>query len=172
MQYISYYTSPLGKLLLAGSETALTGVWFVNQKYYAATLQEEHTEAETPVFKETRSWLDVYFQGRDPGTLPPLSLSGSEFQGEVWEILQSIPYGSVITYGEIAARIARRRGLPHMSAQAVGGAVGRNPISILVPCHRVVGANGSLTGYAGGIHVKEALLRLEGVDFSRCSRGQ
>ena len=114
------------------------------------------------VFEQAKKWLAIYFSGKEPDFKIPLHFIGTDFQNEVWEILSSIPYGQTTTYGEIAKQLAARRGLERMSAQAVGGAVGRNEISIIVPCHRVVGANGSLTGYAGGIDKKIALLQLEG----------
>lgn len=164
MQYISRYHSPMGGILLAGDGNGLTGLWFEGQKYFARHLDKEQEEREIPLFELAKGWLDVYFSGREPDFSVPLHLMGTAFQKEVWEILRSIPYGHTMTYGEIAKQLAEKRGLPHMSAQAVGGAVGRNPISILVPCHRVVGADGSLTGYAGGIDKKGRLLKLEGVD--------
>ena len=162
MQYISHYTSPLGEILLAADETGLTGLWFEGQKYFALYLDEEHEEKELPVFEQAKRWLTIYFSGKEPDFQVPLHFTGTEFQNEVWEILYAIPYGQTMTYGQIAAQIAGKRGLQRMSAQAVGGAVGRNEISIIVPCHRVVGTNGSLTGYAGGIDKKIALLQLEG----------
>ena len=161
MQYISYYQSPLGKILLAADRTGITRAWFKDQQYYAHGLDAEHTEKSTPVLEDAKRWLDLYFSGKEPDFMPPLHPSGTPFQMEVWDILRQIPYGTAMTYGEIAKKIARRRGIPHMSAQAAGGAVGRNPVSILIPCHRVVGSNGSLTGYAGGIDRKLKLLALE-----------
>lgn len=163
MQYISYYQSPLGKLLLAADQTGITGAWFENQKYYAHSLDAEHTEKVTPILEDTKRWLDLYFSGKEPDFMPPLHPSGTPFQMDVWDILRQIPYGTTITYGAVAKEIARRRGIPRMSAQAAGGAVGHNPVSILIPCHRVVGSNGSLTGYAGGIDRKIKLLALEKV---------
>lgn len=163
MQYISYYQSPLGKILLASDQTGLTGAWFEEQKYYAHGLDAENTEKDTPALEEVKRWLDLYFSGEEPDFMPPLHPSGTPFQMEVWDILREIPYGTVMTYGAIAKEIARRRGILHMSAQAAGGAVGHNPVSILIPCHRVVGSNGSLTGYAGGIDRKIKLLSLEKV---------
>ncbi len=162
MQYISHYQSPLGDILLAADEIGLTGLWFEGQKYFALYLDKEHEEKELPVFEQTKKWLDIYFSGKEPDFEVPLHFIGTDFQNEVWKILYSIPYGQTTTYGEIAKQLAAKRGLKHMSAQAVGGAVGRNEISLIVPCHRVVGTNGSLTGYAGGINKKIALLKLEG----------
>lgn len=166
MQYISHYQSPLGNILLAGEGSFLTGLWFEGQKYFALQLEERHEEKEIPVFSQTKQWLSIYFSGREPDFSVPLRFSGTAFQKEVWEILCSIPYGGIMTYGEIARKLAQKRGKRSMSAQAVGGAVGRNGISILVPCHRVVGSNGSLTGYAGGIDKKEKLLELEKAEMS------
>lgn len=162
MQYISHYHSPLGDILLAADSAGLTGLWFEGQKYFALYLDKEHEEKELPVFEEAKRWLDIYFSGKNPDFQVPLHFTGTDFQNEVWEILYAIPYGQTTTYGEIAAQLAKKRGLPRMSAQAVGGAVGHNEISIIVPCHRVMGASGSLTGYAGGIEKKIELLRLEG----------
>ena len=162
MQYISHYHSPLGDILLAADSAGLTGLWFEGQKDLALYLDKEHEEKELPVFEEAKRWLDIYFSGKNPDFQVPLHFTGTDFQNEVWEILYAIPYGQTTTYGEIAAQLAKKRGLPRMSAQAVGGAVGHNEISIIVPCHRVVGASGSLTGYAGGIEKKIELLRLEG----------
>ena len=162
MQYTSHYQSPLGAILLAADERGLTGLWFEGQKYFALYLDKEHQEREVPVFAQAKKWLDVYFSGREPEIQVPLHFTGTDFQNQVWQILCSIPYGQTMTYGEIARELAARRGTKSMSAQAVGGAVGHNEISIIVPCHRVVGASGSLTGYAGGIDKKIALPKLEG----------
>lgn len=167
MVYTDTYQSPLGGLLLAADEQGLTGVWFEGQKYFAAGLPQERRERETPVLAEAKRWLDIYFSGREPDFLPPLHPAGSEFRKAVWDILLTIPYGQTMTYGEIAQQLAARKGCAHMSAQAVGGAVGHNAVSIIIPCHRVVGTNGSLTGYAGGIDRKVSLLTLEGADMSR-----
>lgn len=164
MQYLSKYRSPLGEMLLAADEVGLTGLWFEGQKYFAPCLRsdKEYEEKELPVFRDAKRWLDIYFSGKEPDFRLPLHFTGSSFQNEVWEILCSIPYGKTMSYGEIARMLAQKRGLARMSAQAVGGAVGHNKISIIVPCHRVVGANGNLTGYAGGIRRKTELLKLEG----------
>ncbi len=162
MQYTTIYQSPLGGITLAADGEALTGLWFEGQKYYALYLDKEHEEKDLPVFQQAKEWLDIYFSGKVPDFMPPIRFTGSDFQNEVWAILATIPYGKTRTYGDIAQELARKRGLPRMSAQAVGGAVGKNEISIIVPCHRVVGSNGSLTGYAGGINKKIELLKLEG----------
>jgi len=161
MQYINHYPSPLGNMLLAADEIGLTGVWFEEQKYFALHLDEKYEEKELPIFTDTKHWLDIYFSGKEPDFTVPLHLTGTDFQKEVWQILCSIPHGKTITYGEIARKIASNRGISRMSAQAVGGAVGHNPVSIIVPCHRVIGSDGNLTGYAGGIDKKAYLLALE-----------
>ncbi len=167
MQYITHYQSPLGGITISSDGTALTGLWFDGQKYFADTLGTEYSEKDLPVFTEAKRWLDIYFSGREPDFTPPLSLNGSAFRMAVWQILQSIPYGQTITYGNIAKQLAAQQGKTKMSAQAVGGAVGHNPISIIVPCHRVIGTGGSLTGYAGGIDKKVQLLELEGIDTTK-----
>lgn len=169
MQHTQSYHSPLGDLLLAADGTGLTGVWFQGQKYFACTLDPDHAAGNNQALEQAKAWLDCYFSGREPDFFVPLHLEGSDFQLRVWALLRAIPYGSTVTYGELAKRLAADRGLPHLSAQAVGGAVGRNPISILIPCHRVVGSGGSLTGYAGGVEKKRGLLRLEGLDPDRLS---
>lgn len=162
MHFTAKYRSPAGELLLSADEIGLTGVWLENDKYFATNLSSERVEKEIPVLTETKRWLDIYFTGTEPDFTPRLHMLGTEFQIEVWKILRKIPYGKTVTYGDIAAEIARKRGIARMSAQAVGGAVGRNKFSIIVPCHRVVGTNGDLTGYAGGIDKKIQLLKLEG----------
>ena len=166
MQYTAHYASPFGPITLASDGTSLVGLWFDGQKYFADTLEDEHKQKSLPVFEEARRWLDLYFSGKEPSFLPPLAPKATPFRKKVWDILLSIPYGQTMTYGEIAKTIAREQS-SRMSAQAVGGAVGHNPISIIVPCHRVVGTNGSLTGYADGIDKKVQLLTLEGVDMTR-----
>lgn len=167
MVYTCTYKSELGDILLAADEIGLTGLWFEGQKYFANTLPKEHISQETPVLTQAKTWLDLYFSGQNPTFTPPLHPSGSSFRQAVWEILLQIPYGQTMTYGEIARKLAGKQNLPHMSAQAVGGAVGHNEISIIIPCHRVVGTDGSLTGYAGGIDKKIALLQLEHAEMSR-----
>ena len=166
MVYTKHYKSPLGGILLSADEIGFTGLWFDGEKYYAENLPEEHTEADTPILSEAVRWLDIYFDGREPDFTPPLHPVGSDFRQAVWRILLDIPYGATITYGDIAKKIAEKNGLRKMSAQAVGGAVGHNEISIIIPCHRVVGTNGSLTGYAGGIDRKTRLLELEHADMT------
>ena len=167
MVYTCKYKSSIGDILLATDEIGLIGLWFEGQKYFANTLPDEHIPQETEILTETIKWLDMYFSGEEPNFTPPLHPSGSSFRQAVWQILLQIPYGQTITYGEIARRVAEMQQLSHMSAQAVGGAVGHNKVSIIIPCHRVVGANGSLTGYAGGLDKKIALLELEHADMSR-----
>ncbi len=168
MFYSTGYTSPLGAITLASDGENLVGLWMDGQKYFAATLKGPVTEkADLPVFAAVKKWLDAYFAGKKPAIAAlPLAPIGGEFRKAVWNILCEIPYGQCATYGEIAKKAAVRLGRKSMSSQAVGGAVGHNPISIIIPCHRVVGAGGSLTGYAGGIGKKVKLLELEGVDMS------
>ena len=166
MTFIQHYNSPLGGILLAADEIGLTGLWFNGQKYFARSLPAGYTEQNTPALSEAKRWLEVYFTGKKPDFMPPLHIVGSAFRRAVWEILLQIPYGKTTTYGEIARQLAKKQKLPRMSAQAVGGAVGHNEISIIIPCHRVVGTNGSLTGYAGGIDKKIKLLELVHTDMS------
>ena len=164
MNYTATYESPLGPLTLRSDGGALTALRFPVWKYAGEEPAAERRD-DLPVFRRTASWLDGYFAGRDPGPLPELNPRGSEFRRRVWAELQKIPYGKRTTYGAVAAELERRTGA-RMSAQAVGGAVGHNPIGILIPCHRVVGADGSLTGFAAGLDAKIFLLRLEGADFA------
>ena len=166
MIYASRYKSPIGNILLASDEEGLTGLWFEGQKYFANTLPDERILQETEILREAKKWLDLYFTGEEPPFTPPLHPAGSTFRQAVWQLLLQIPYGQTITYGEIARRMAEVKKVPRMSAQAVGGAVGHNEISIIIPCHRVVGTNGSLTGYGGGIDKKISLLNLEHADMS------
>lgn len=175
MGYIAHYDSPLGGITLASDGEALTGLWFDGQKYFGSTLTQdsEHFEnfenfekKKLPVFEQAVQWLTVYFGGKEPDFMPPLSMQTTPFREAVWKIMLTIPYGETMTYAEIARVLARQRGIARMSAHAVGGAVSHNPISLMIPCHRVVGTNGSLTGYAGGIDKKVRLLTLENVDLS------
>ncbi len=161
--YVTTYPSPLGTLTLAADKIGLIGLWFKGQAYFGSTLSIAPKETALPIFDHTKHWLDLYFSGKAPDFLPPLHLIGTDFQKQVWQHLLTIPYGKTMTYGEIAHTIAAQRKIPRMSAQAVGNAVGHNPIGILIPCHRILGASGALTGYAGGIERKRALLRLEGI---------
>ncbi len=163
MTYIYRYQSPIGDMTAFSDGTALTALHFNGQKYSSGLLNEEYEEKMLPVFEQTRRWLDLYFDRKVPDFMPRIFLSGTQFRMEVWDILSKIPYGRTITYGDIAKQIARQRGIARMSAQAAGQAVGHNPVAILIPCHRVVGTGGKLTGYAGGLDKKKALLELEGI---------
>jgi methylated-DNA-[protein]-cysteine S-methyltransferase len=169
MTYTTTYASPLGELTLAGGEAGLYGIWFAGQKYFAVGIADTAAEnAELPAFAATRRWLDAYFAGRNPETSGlPLAPRGSDFRRAVWSALCKVPYGQLTTYGALAKKVAEQTGKANVAARAVGGAVGHNPISIIIPCHRVVGAGGSLTGYAGGLDRKRRLLSLEGVDIGR-----
>ena len=148
--------------MLAADDEGLTGLWFDGAKYYGYGLDPRHKECALPVFDDAKRWLDIYFSGQEPDFFPQIHMIGSSFQLEVWSLLQKIPYGQTVTYGALAKAAGEKRGVSSMSAQAVGGAVGRNRLSVIIPCHRVVGAGGSLTGYAGGIEKKRFLLTLEG----------
>ena len=156
MDYTTHYSSPIGDITMASDGNALVGLWFDGQKYFADTLAIEHEERpDLPLFAETRRWLDIFFSGKAPDFTPPLAMRGSDFRKRVWQTLLEIPFGQKMTYGDIALRLGCR------SAQAIGGAVGHNSISLIIPCHRVVGTGGSLTGYAGGIDKKAWLLEME-----------
>ncbi len=166
MDYIAHYSSPLGGITLASDGDALVGLWFDGQKRFGAGLSADPVERPLPVFDDAARWLDAWFAGRDPGFSPRLTLRGTPFQRAVWAALSAIPYGRTATYGDISRAVAPA-GFPRASARAVGGAVGRNPVSLIIPCHRVVGANGRLTGYAGGLERKRALLELESKNHLR-----
>lgn len=168
--FAARYVSPLGEILLTADESSLTGLWFDSGRYAPRTLSDAAAR-ETPALTQTMRWLEIYFSGREPDFLPPLCLRGTPFRQEVWALLRQIPYGQTTTYGALARRLAAAHGLTKMSAQAVGGAVGHNEISIIIPCHRVVGAHGSLVGYGGGLDKKTALLALEDADVSRAFEG-
>lgn len=177
--YIHFYDSPLGKLAMRSDGSALIGLGLASQQAAGVAIASSRPQEKSlPIFQETGRWLDTYFRGCAPSFTPKLKLTGSDFQKRVCEIMLTIPYGKTVTYGEIAAQIARERGIPRMSAQAVGGAVGANPILLIVPCHRVIGAGGNLTGYGAGMERKIQLLTLEKVDMtnlfvpkeSRCQR--
>ena len=161
MNYIYHYHSPLGGITLVSNGEALTGLWFDGQKHFPHDLISESAEAELPIFTQTCNWLDIYFSGKEPSFTPLISRRTTPFRKAVYDILLTIPYGQTITYGGVARILAERQGVERMSAQAVGGAVGHNPIGIIIPCHRVVGTDGRLTGYAGGLDKKIALLKLE-----------
>lgn len=163
MEYTRSWTSPLGGMTLASNGEALTGLWFDGQKVFASTLSAARSDRNLPVFDETVRWLDIYFSGKAPGFTPAMRLTGTAFQHAVWDILLTIPYGQTMTYGQVAERLTGWTGLRRASARAIGGAAGHNPALLIVPCHRVIGADGSLTGYAGGIDRKAELLRMEGI---------
>lgn len=165
MIYTYYYNSPLGRITMASDGDYLIGLWFDGQKYYADSIKGEYIEKSLPIFTEVTQWLDIYFSGKEPDFIPPLLMKTTPFRKAVWEAMLTIPYGKTMTYGEIANIIAKEKGTNRMSAQAVGGAVGHNSISIIIPCHRVVGTSGSLTGYASGIDKKIQLLKLEKTDI-------
>ena len=157
MIYSAYYDSPLGNILLAADDEGVTTLDFTEKK--------DAVSRNHPILREAAHWLDIYFSGKNPRFTPPLHLFGTPFRMEVWRLLLDIPFGKTTTYGALAKEIARRRGVRRMSAQAIGGAVGHNPVALIVPCHRVIGADGSLTGYAGGLDKKAGLLSLEGITF-------
>ena len=156
-----FIQTPLGEVRLRSDGKSLTGLWFVGQVNDAKEFSGLEMKNDLPIFGQVKSWLEGYFSGKKTPITIPLNPKGTNFQQRVWKILQEIPYGETTTYGEIAQRIAKEKGVATYSAQAVGQAVGKNPISILIPCHRVLGKDGALTGYAGGIHRKEELLRIE-----------
>lgn len=159
--YVTRLPSPLGEITLSSDGEALTGLWLEGQRFFARTLPATAVEQALPVFEKTKQWLDIYFRGEEPGDDPPIRCSGTPFQRTVWRMLRTIPYGKTLSYGELARRISEESGRASVSARAVGGAVARNPVAILIPCHRVLGANAALTGYAGGLDRKLWLLKLE-----------
>lgn len=161
MDYIHHYDSPLGSITMASDGTSLKGLWFDGQAHFGSTLSPEHKEKMLPVFAQTDQWLDSYFSGKIPNFTPPLSVRSTPFREAVWTYLLTIPYGYTVTYGQIADILADKRGIAKMSAQAVGSAVGHNPIGLIIPCHRVMGCKGKLTGYAAGVDKKAWLLILE-----------
>lgn len=163
MHFVQPYLSPLGPITLASNGNELIGLWFEGQKHYAQGLSIRNQVADLPVFDETRRWLDIYFGGQCPDFTPPISLAVSDFRRAVYQALLEIPFGATQTYAQVSQRVAALLGREHMSAQATGGAIGRNPISIIIPCHRVIGTDGSLTGYAGGLDRKRSLLALESI---------
>lgn len=159
--FLARYDSPLGEIRMTGVEQGLTGLWFADRNSPVLSPETPIRTGELPVFRQAKRWLNQYFSGQEPTETVALHLRGTPFQREVWRLLSAIPYGVTVTYGALAVEIAESRGQKGMSSQAVGGAVGRNPVSILVPCHRVVGADGGLTGYAGGLWRKQWLLNWE-----------
>ena len=167
MEYTWHCDSPLGAITLASDGESLTGLWFDGQAHYGETLSAQHEKRDLPVFKLTRRWLEIYFSGQRPDFTPPLRMKTTPFRRAVWELLLTIPYGETVTYGELAAAAAEKTGAARPSARAVGGAVGHNAVSLIIPCHRVVGSGGRLTGYAGGLDRKRRLL-----DMERTGKGQ
>lgn len=167
MDYIRKYHSPVGILTAASDGKKISGLWIEGQKYFASTLGEQYREENLLIFEELRNWLDCYFDGKVPESQIPIAMNGSEFQCKVLHILCEIPYGQVVTYGQIAKRMAKEPYNRKTSARAVGAAIAHNPISILVPCHRVIGSNRTLTGYAGGIEIKKILLDMEGAKLTK-----
>jgi methylated-DNA-[protein]-cysteine S-methyltransferase len=163
VEYVQKIKSPVGILTVSSDGQNISGLWIEGQKYFGRTRENDFLEQDLPVFEDARKWLDVYFSGREPDFIPPLMPKGSPFQKSVWHSLGKIPYGRTTSYGELAKQFELDHG-KHTSARAIGGAVGHNPISILIPCHRVIGKNGDLTGYAGGIDRKVKLLELEGIN--------
>ena len=161
MDYTYHYSSPIGGITMASNGESLTGLWFDGQKYFASTLSQRHMEKQLPVFDRTCEWLDLYFSGKSPDFMPPVFMYVSNFRRDVYEILMTIPFGETMTYKEVADLIAKKHRIISMSAQAVGGAIAHNPISLVIPCHRVIGTNGKLTGYAGGLDKKKWLLNME-----------
>lgn len=164
MKYIDEYISPVGKIFLCGDENGLTDLWFQNQKYYENNLENYGIKKEIPIFKETKMWLSIYFSGKNPNFTPKINITGTQFSMKVLNELCKIPYGETITYGEISKKISENQKMGMLS-RAVGKAISKNRISIIIPCHRVIGKNKKLTGYAGGIHIKIFLLSLEGLNF-------
>ncbi len=162
MGYITNYDSPMGNITIVSDGENITNLWFESQKPSEDVLENGYEKLDLPVFEVAKQWLDIYFAGKDPGFIPPLKVDETPFRQRVCEIMLTISYGETITYGQIAKQLAEEMDLEKMSAQAVGGAVGHNPISIIIPCHRVMGASGKITGYTGGIDIKIELLKLEG----------
>ena len=165
MEYICKIKSPIGMLTVSSDGKNISGLWIKGQKYFLKTLGENVQEENLPIFEKVQKWLDIYFSGKEPDFTLPLMPKGTLFQKSIWNNLCKIPYGKTTTYGELAKQFELENKGKQMSARPVGGAVGRNPISILIPCHRVIGKNNSLTGYAGGIDVKIKLLQLEGISI-------
>lgn len=161
MYYTNHYGSPLGDITMASDGEMLTGLWFEGQRYFAATLPADHAEKNLELFSTVKLWLDKYFDGKEPDFTPPLYPQATDFRRLVYDILMTVPYGCTTTYSHVAEKVAKKRGIVSISARPVGNAIAHNPISIIIPCHRVIGSDGSLTGYAGGIDKKKILLELE-----------
>jgi methylated-DNA-[protein]-cysteine S-methyltransferase len=170
MEYVQKIKSPVGMLTVSSDGNNICGLWIEGQKYFAKTLEKDAAEQNLPVFEDVRKWLVIYFSGKKPDFMPPLLPKGSSFQKSVWDNLCKIPYGKTVTYGELAKQCEWENKGKRTSARAIGGAVGHNPVSILIPCHRVIGKNGSLTGYAGGIDKKIKLLELEGATVASADK--
>ena len=164
MEYTYYYDSPLGGITLASDGKVLTGLWFNGQKYFANNISKNYVKKNLPVFKQTHQWLNIYFSGKQPNFIPLLKIETTPFRKTVWKILLTIPFGQTITYGEIANIITNGKNSSVMSARAIGNAVSHNPISLIIPCHRVIGKNKNLIGYAGGIEKKRYLLEMERIN--------
>ncbi|MDR0768638.1 MAG: methylated-DNA--[protein]-cysteine S-methyltransferase [Dysgonamonadaceae bacterium] len=162
MEYINKIKSPVGILTVSSDGQNISGLWIEGQKYFAKTLGKDVLEQDLPLFKTVRQWLDIYFSGKEPDFMPPLMPKGSPFQKTIWNYLCKIPYGQTTSYGELAKQFELENEGKPMSARAIGAAVGHNSVSIIIPCHRIIGKNGDLTGYAGGIDIKIKLLQLEG----------
>ena len=167
MEYIQKIKSPIGILTVSSDSKNISGLWIEGQKYFVKTLGKDVLKQNLPIFENVRNWLDIYFSGKEPNFIPPFMLKGSPFQESIWADLCKIPYGQTTTYGELAKQFELKNKGKHMSARAIGSAVGHNPISILIPCHRVMGKNGNPTGYAGGIATKIKLLQLEGINIDK-----
>lgn len=167
MEYIHVIKSPIGLLTVSSDGKNVSGLWIEGQKYFAKTLEKDFQKQNLPIFENVKKWLDIYFSGEEPNFRLSFILKGSQFQKAVWNILCKIPYGRTTTYGEIAEQFNFQSKDSHTSARAVGNAVGHNPISIIIPCHRVIGKNNSLVGYAGGINIKRNLLQMEGVEIKK-----
>jgi methylated-DNA-[protein]-cysteine S-methyltransferase len=165
MEYVHRIKSPVGILTVSSDGKNISGLWIEGQKYFAKTLGKDVLEQNLPVFENAGKWLGIYFSGKEPDFMPPLMPAGSPFQKAIWNILCKIPYGQTTSYGEIAKQFNLANKGRHTSARAVGSAVGHNPVSILIPCHRVIGKNGDLTGYAGGLNIKLKLLQTEGIEI-------
>ncbi|MDR2444553.1 MAG: methylated-DNA--[protein]-cysteine S-methyltransferase [Spirochaetaceae bacterium] len=164
MEYIQKIESPAGILTVSSDGKNISGLWIEGQKYFGKTLEKDALEQNLPIFENVREWLDIYFSGKEPDFMPLLMPKGSPFQKSIWNNLCKIPYGKITTYGELAKQFELENEGKKTSARAVGGAVGHNPISILIPCHRVIGKNNDITGYAGGVVTKIKLLKLEGIN--------
>jgi methylated-DNA-[protein]-cysteine S-methyltransferase len=170
MEYIHKIKSPIGILTVSSDGRNISGLWIEGQKYFANTLGKDVLEQNMPIFENIQNWLGIYFSGKEPDFMPPLKPRGTPYQTLIWDALCKIPYGHTTSYGRLAKQFELQYEGRHTSARAIGSAVGHNPISILIPCHRVIGKNNNLTGYAGGIDKKIKLLKLEGINVLNMSR--